>query len=143
MSRFQTDKDSIFLFSDISRPRMTVEKEKMARKFPKFKFYGHGGKITSVQGYLKTNYGKYYYVRIEIPDRYPYVMPRIFLPNETIDKSCRHVFTEGNICVMKSEQWSSTLSLAFIVGKTAVWLNKYDTWKRGGMELWPGTDQHR
>jgi ubiquitin-protein ligase len=127
--------------SELSRPRMTVEKEKMAEQFPSFKFYGSFGKVTSVKGYLKTNLKNRYYVKIKISDRYPYVMPKIYLPNERIDSSCPHLYKDNDICVMKSEQWTSSFSLAFMVAKTAIWLNKYDLWKRNGRGRWPGKGQ--
>lgn len=143
MGRIQTNKELVFLGSDWSRPRMTVEREKMASHFPTFDFYGYGGEVTSVQGDLRTNDGNQYYVKIEISKNYPYQMPKIYLPYETIDSSCPHKFSGGRICILRSEQWTSTFSLAFIVAKTAIWLNKYDKWKRDGKLRWPGKDQHR
>jgi len=143
MSRIQINKKLIFLGTDLTRPRMLVEKEKMNRSFPGFQFYSKGNEITAVKGYLRTNFSNSYYVNIHIPDNYPYDMPIISLPNHTIDSLCSHVYNSGNICVMKSEQWSSTLSLALLVAKVALWLNKYDNWKKNGRVRWPGTDQHK
>ena len=120
---------------------MMVEREKLASHFPGFSFYSQGDRVSSVQGRLRTSYGNYYYVRVGVPPNYPYAMPEIELPQDTIDPSCPHQFTGGRICVMRSAQWSSTLSLAFMVAKVAVWLNKYDSWKRNGRRAWPGKGQ--
>jgi len=120
---------------------MAAEKEKMAAHFPSINFFGANGRITSVQGFLRTNYGNSYYVRIEIPEYYPFVMPKISLPYYNIEPDCPHKFVNNDICVMRSEQWSQALSLAFIVAKTAIWLNKYDTWVRNGKARWPGKGQ--
>ena len=140
---FQVNKDLIFTGTDLSRPRMTVEKEKLYASCSGFSFYSTASRISSIKGYLSTSYGHRYYVKIKIPENYPYNMPSIWLPYENLDSSCGHLYSDGSICIMKSDQWSTTLSLAFLVKKTAVWLNKYDSWKRNGRRRWPGKDQHR
>jgi hypothetical protein len=141
MSSFQANREVIFSGIDLSRSRWTVEHEKLARFFPSIQLYGVDGRVTSAQGYLSTSYGSSYYVNIEIGQRYPYVLPRVCLPYTTVDSACPHRYSDGSICVMKSEQWSSSLSLAFLVAKTAVWLNKYDNWLRTGRTRWPGKGQ--
>jgi ubiquitin-protein ligase len=141
MSRFQANPELVLRGSELNRPRMTVEQEKMASQFPSFKFYGSFGKVTAVKGYLQTNFGNSYLIKIKIPDSYPYSMPGISLPYESIDGSCPHVYRNKEICVMKSEQWASSFSLAFMVAKAAIWLNKYDLWKRNGRGRWPGKEQ--
>jgi ubiquitin-protein ligase len=128
---------------DLSRPRLVVERDKLAHFFPGFKFYGSSNKVNSIQGTITTSYGNAYRVKIDVPDNYPYVMPQIWLPGTVIDPLCPHRYTGGDICVMKSSQWSATLSLASLVTKAAVWLNKYDKWLRDGRRRWPGNDQHR
>ncbi|MFH1743076.1 MAG: hypothetical protein ABIH23_29065 [bacterium] len=143
MTRFKTDRDLVFAGDDLVRPRMTVEKEKLKQRFPGFEFYAKGGEVIAIKGWLNTNYGWRYKVRIDIPSDYPYSMPDISIVSQTIDSDCSHAYSDRDICVMKSDQWSSSLSLSFIVAKTALWLNKYDVWRRNGKKRWPGTDQHR
>ena len=143
MVRVQANRELIFMDSDLYRPRMTVEKEKLYSQFPGFSFYSSGDRPSSIKGYLRTNFGNSYYVRISIPDGYPYSIPRITLPYHTIDASCPHKYSDKEICVMKTEQWTSVYSLAFVVARTAIWLNKYDEWKSKGKRRWPGKDQHR
>jgi len=139
MSSLQVSKELLFLDGDLNRSRWAVEKEKVNRKFSGFSFYASGNTITSVQGYLYTSYGNSYYVNIAIPENYPYQLPTISLPYETIQSDCPHRFDNDNICIMKPEQWSTVMSLALIITKTAVWLNKYDYWKQHG--TWPGKEQ--
>ncbi len=129
--------------NDLSRPRMAVEKEKLVAQFPGFRFYASNGRVSSIQGVLSTSYGNAYNVKIEISPGYPYELPTVWLPNVTVDSECPHRFSGGSLCVMRSDQWSTTFSLAFMVAKTALWLNKYDSWQRGGKRQWPGKDQHR
>jgi hypothetical protein len=139
MSNFIVSKDVLFEGLDLSRPRWVVEKEKLNAKFPGFTFYGSNGEISSVTGYLHTNYGNSYYVKISISSSYPYDLPKVSLPYTIIESSCPHHFTNDNICLMKLEQWNTTFSLAFLVTKVALWLNKYDYWKRHNR--WPGNQQ--
>lgn len=140
MSPLQISTEHIFTGSDLSRPRWTVEKEKLHAAFPGFQFYGHSGMIVSVQGYITTRDDNQYLVKISIADDYPYSLPDIYLPNTIIDSNCRHRFSDNRICVMRANQWSSVLSIAVLVSKAAVWLNKYDVWQRNG-HIWPGTEQ--
>ena len=139
MTNIATNRGLLFMGADLSRPRMAVESEKIKRYFPDFAFKGSKGTVTSVEGYLKTADGNYYYVKIEVPEDYPYTMPRIKLPETAIDSACPHRYSSGNLCVMKPEQWSSSYSLAFMVAKAAIWINKYDVWKRTGR--WAGKQQ--
>ncbi len=137
MANVHASKELLFIGSDLNRPRFTVEREKMQRTFPSFSFYGSEGTINSVRGYLSTRYGNKYYIKMNIPSSYPHNLPTIWAPNDNLGGP--HVYTGGNLCVMKSEQWTSIYSLAFMVARSAVWLNKYDIWRRDGR--WPGNEQ--
>jgi ubiquitin-protein ligase len=139
MTDMATNRGLLFMGDDLSRPRMVVESEKIKRYFPQFAFKASRGTVTSVEGYLETNDGNYYYVKIKIPDDYPYTMPSVSLPQTAIDSACPHRYVSNNLCVMKSDQWTSNYSLAFMIAKAAIWINKYDVWQRTGH--WPGRQQ--
>jgi hypothetical protein len=141
MTGFQTNREMIFSGSDLSRPRMVVEKEKLNQLFPGFEFYGSNGQVTSVMGWLNTSYGNRYLVRVVLDASYPYSLPRVELPVTTLEAGTPHRYGGGSICIMRSDQWSTTLSLAFVVAKAAIWLNKYDSWVRNGKGRWPGKGQ--
>jgi len=138
MTNIATNRDLIFMGSDLSRPRMAVESEKVKQFFPLFGFYGSGSNVNAVEGTLKPKFNSYY-VRVELSSSYPYSMPSIWLPHTTIPSNCPHQYKDGNICVMKPEQWSSTYSLAFMIAKTALWINKFEFWESNG--YWPGREQ--
>lgn len=143
MKEILVNKEIIFTGSELFQPRMKVEKEKLEMHFPDFIFYGTGNKVTSIKGPLTTNFNNTYEVRISILDSYPYEIPIVKLIGHQIEGDCEHLYYAGNICIMRSENWSSTYSLAFVVARTALWLNKYDLWRRNGKERWPGRDDHR
>ncbi len=139
MTDTATNKGLLFLGDDLSRERMAVEHEKIKRYFPQFNFYAIQGIVKGVKGYLKSSDGNSYLVKIELREQYPYKMPVITLPETTISSHCPHRYNGGNLCVMRPDQWSSTYSLAFMVAKAAMWVNKYDVWQRTGK--WPGKEQ--
>lgn len=141
MARTEVSSDLVFMGEDLRRPRWAVERAKIDRAFSGMSFYGSGGGISSVQGYLYTSYGRKYYVKVTVPEHYPYVMPEVWLPNHSVDTGCPHVYADGSVCVMKSDQWSSSLSIAYVIAKAAVWLNKYDSWIKNGKVRWPGMEQ--
>lgn len=143
MSPLQATRELIFAGSELDRPRMNVEQEKLRSYAPNFTFFSTGSRVTSIQGEISTSYGNRYFVKITIPAAYPYELPDIELPYHTIDSACEHRYGDHGMCVMRSGQWSASLSLALLTKKAAVWLNKYDSWRRNGRWRWPGTDQHR
>ncbi len=138
MSNFQVDRKLIFTSSDLLRPRNAVEKEKIDNMFPQFSFFMHNGNL-GVKGRLKTSYGNHYTIRIETSGNYPYHLPNVELVDTAIESDCPHRYMDNLICVLKADQWTSTFSLAFLVAKAALWLNKYDYWQRNGE--WPGNEQ--
>jgi len=138
MSNIATNRDLICMGSDLSRPRMTVENEKVNQFFPQFGFYGSGGNVSAVEGVLQPEFNSYY-VRVELSSDYPYSMPKIWLLSTSLPSNCPHQYSDGSICVMKPEQWSSTYSLAFMIAKTALWINKFEYWQSN--HYWPGKEQ--
>jgi hypothetical protein len=50
-----------------------------------------------------------------------------------------HYFNDGSICIMRLDQWRRIYTVALVVAKTAIWLGKYELWKREGR--WPGLGQ--
>jgi ubiquitin-protein ligase len=139
---FQTERGLVFVGEDHARPRMVVEREKLANRFPGFTLDEVNRAVT---GYIHTSYDRCYWIRIDLPDRYPYTMPVAWVPREDFSTSCPHRYISGNLCVMNADQWSSTLSLAFFVAKVALWMNKYDSWRESSLipffRTWPGNQQ--
>lgn len=142
MDNFQTDAESIFSPIELRRPRMAVEREKLTKKFPQFDFYSHGSQdtVSHIKGILTTKRGTLYIVQVNIPAGYPYHLPKITLPGHAFTPRCPHLYNDGSLCLMMNDQWTSTLSLSFVIAKTAVWLDKYEYWDNFG--VWPGPSQH-
>jgi ubiquitin-protein ligase len=118
--------------------RWNIEQERL-RKFPAFKLYGTSGKITSVEGALDTQYGNTYGLRIELAD-YPYSMPKVFPKGWSIHPSVTHKYNDGSLCLMRPSQWRRQYTIALVIAKAAIWLGKYEMWKRND-HVWPGLEQ--
>lgn len=138
MVMYEVSSDLIVKGRDLDRNRRTVEAEKLAG-FPAFDLYGRDGTITSAKGVIRTTAGNSFTVRISWPEGYPYSIPSITVLDHEFAGSCPHRYTNGNLCVMRSDQWSSSMTLAFMVAKTAIWLDKYEQWRTTGR--WPGRQQ--
>src|SRR5208283_4319271 len=65
---------------------------------------------------------------------------RLWTSDGWIAEKNPHIYTNGNLCVMKSDQWRPFMSVAFLVGKSALWLHKYEIYR--DKKIWPGAEQH-
>jgi ubiquitin-protein ligase len=117
--------------------RLYTEQQKLAENFRQFSFVRDRRGEVNVTGALRTNAGKVYEVKIELPPDYPHSIP--FIIPVGWKAKCPHVYTAGNLCIMRPDQWRPIFSLAFVVAKTAIWLNKYDVYHKKG--YWPGNEQ--
>jgi hypothetical protein len=118
--------------------RWGVEREKL-RMFPSFSLVGTGGKITAAVGTIDTQVKNTYGVRIDLtnfPYSRPSLVPRDWEPHPLVP----HRFNDGTLCVMRSGQWRYHFTVALFIAKAAVWLGKYEIWKRNGHQ-WPGLGQ--
>ena len=118
--------------------RWFYEREKLGA-FPAFALLGNGQEVTAAVGVLDTQYNNSYGIRIELSN-YPFALPRIIPKDWTPHPDVPHKYNSGSLCVMRSDQWRTHFTIALVVAKTAIWLNKYELWKRNG-HLWPGLGQ--
>jgi hypothetical protein len=109
------------------------------RFFPSFALLGAGGTITAAEGAVDTQNGNTYAIRITL-ENYPYSLPKVFPKGWTVHPDVTHRYNDGSICIMRSAQWRRHFTLALVIAKTAVWLGKYEIWKRNG-HRWPGLGQ--
>ena len=114
------------------------EQQKL-KMFPAFALLGVNGKITAAEGALDTQYSNTYGIRIALED-YPYALPKVFPKGWSVNPVAPHKFPDGSICIMKSTQWQQYFTVALVVAKAAIWLGKYEIWKRNG-HRWPGVEQ--
>ncbi|MBN2327201.1 MAG: hypothetical protein JXR73_08590 [Candidatus Omnitrophica bacterium] len=128
------EKDALFTGRDLLRQRFDVEREKLQRWFPGFYFLENNDQMPSLHGVLKTNWGNLYWIHVEIPPNYPYGKPSVYIDSPKISDSPPHFFIGQEICCIYI--WTSIFSLAVLLAKSAIWLNKYDEWKQE--KSWPG-----
>lgn len=120
--------------------RWGYEQQKL-RFFPAFKFLSpNGTDIVAAEGALDTQCNNTYGIRIELTN-YPFSLPSVWPKGWSIHPNAPHKFSNGTICVMRSDQWRRHFTVALIIAKAAVWLGKYEIWKRNG-NFWPGLGQH-
>jgi ubiquitin-protein ligase len=117
--------------------RLYNEQQKLAENFRQFSFLRDRDGGVYVVGALRTNKGRVYQIKIVLPADYPHSIPVIIPVGWKAD--CEHVYKAGNLCIMRPDQWRPIFSLAFVVAKVALWLNKYDVYRAKG--YWPGNEQ--
>lgn len=123
---------------ELQQNRWYIEREKL-RFFPSFAFVGSNGGVSAAEGALDTQFGNTYGIRITLAN-YPSALPVIYPQRWTVHPEAPHKYDNGSLCVMRSNQWRTHFTVALIVAKTAIWLNKYELWKRNGHQ-WPGLGQ--
>ena len=122
-----------------SSNRWSYEFQKL-KAFPKFSLLRSAGSIIAAEGTVDTQFGNTYAIRIELTN-YPYNLPKVRPIGWPIHPSSPHQFNDGTICLMRSDQWRRHFTVALVVAKAAIWLGKYEIWKRNG-HFWPGLGQH-
>lgn len=138
MSEVLVNRGLVMTAEDRGLDRFYVEQRKLRTYFPQFSLTGSRGSVTGAQGWLETNSKKRYQVRIALPTDYPHSMPAVY-PVGWTPGGAPHQYAGGSLCLMMSGQWHSHWTLAYVVVKTAVWLNKFEVWQRTGR--WPGRQQ--
>jgi len=118
--------------------RWSYEQEKLKR-FPAFRFVRVGSNITGALGALDTQVGNTYGIRVELQN-FPFAPPSVFPRDWTLHPGVPHRFNDGSLCVMRSDQWRTHFTVALVIAKVAIWLGKYELWKRNG-HIWPGLGQ--
>ncbi|MEU4095703.1 hypothetical protein [Streptomyces sp. NPDC026673] len=117
--------------------RLYLEQQKLSAYFPQFGFSRSKKGNIRARGALRVNSGEVFALKIKLPEGYPHSIPHIFA--DGWDADCPHVYSAGNLCIMRPDQWRSFYSIAFVVAKTAIWLNKFEVYQRRG--YWPGNEQ--
>ena len=117
--------------------RMHAEQALLQANFPTFGFtLSRSGKLRA-RGVLRSNLRTEFPVKIKVPDGYPHTIPTIHAVGW--DPTCPHVYVNDSLCIMKPEQWKPFYSIALVVAKTALWLNKFEVYQARG--YWPGNEQ--
>jgi hypothetical protein len=138
MAEIQPAQGLMLTAAEIQASRWYYEREKL-RVFPAFALLGASGLITAAEGAIDTQSGNTYGIRITL-DSYPYSLPKVYPKGWTLHPDVPHKYNDGTLCIMRSAQWRSYFTVALVVAKAAIWLGKYEIWKRNG-HIWPGLEQ--
>ena len=138
MPEIAATQDLILAPAEMGTNRWYNERGRL-RLFPAFALLGSNGQITAAEGAIDTQNRNTYGIRIVL-ERYPYALPRIFPRGWTFCPGVPHIYLDGSLCIMRSDQWRRHFTVALVVAKTAIWLGKYEIWKRNG-HVWPGLGQ--
>lgn len=125
--------------AEASSPRRWLFEQHRLQLFPSFRLVGVGSQITAAVGSLDTHMGNTYAIRVELKN-FPYCRPSVFPQDWQVHPLAPHKFADGSLCIMRFDQWRSYFTVALVVAKTAIWLGKYEIWKRNG-HTWPGREQ--
>ncbi len=107
--------------------------------FPAFSLLRRDGVIVAAEGAIDTQNNNTYGIRIDLTN-FPYALPKPFPRGWALHPDVPHKYNDGSLCIMRSAQWRTNFTIAFVVAKTAIWLAKYEIWKRNG-HVWPGKHQ--
>jgi hypothetical protein len=138
MSEIEASQDLLLTAGEMQANRWYYEQNKL-RRFPAFALIGSGGVITAAEGAVNTQNANTYGIRIVL-DGFPYSLPKVFPKGWTPHPEVPHKYNDGSLCIMRSDQWRRHFTVALVVAKTAIWLGKYELWKRNG-HVWPGLGQ--
>lgn len=140
-----------------SNLRWYLEQEKLKKFFPQFALTSKNGHFEACVGTLTTNCNNAYAVRVfdleKYPDRFYWESfnnyPPVTITSPSLKPSphrygayMKTPVSNGVLCLMSSDTWiPAKCTLAFLVAKTALWLNKYDYYLNDG--IWHGAQDGR
>ena len=138
MPDIAANRDLILAPAEMGTNRWYYEQQRL-RLFPAFALLSRNGQIASAEGAVDTQNGNTYGIRIVL-ERYPDALPKIIPIGWTPYPGVDHIYSDDSLCIMRSSQWRRYFTVALVVAKTAIWLGKYEIWKRNG-HVWPGLGQ--
>lgn len=138
-------------WSKSQQNRLMFEKQIMDRLFPQFEVKSPLMDTYWI-GEMKTNSGKQYTIRINIPAQYPEQAPDIcivapsslytYTGKKLQDMGCSHemhTFTPENgyvkMCLFRTEYWSAEYTLTSCLRKARIWLEAYDEHLKSGKKM--------
>lgn len=125
--------------SELQAANRWIYEQQKLNIFPAFRFVRSGTGIVAAEGALDTQYGNTWGLRIEL-NNYPFSLPSVRPRDWSIHPNAPHKYSDGSICLMRPDQWRRHFTVALVVAKAAIWLGKYELWKRNGQK-WPGLGQ--
>ena len=138
-TELEADRNLLLTVAEAQSDNRWYYEQERLRSFPAFELLRRGGVIVAAEGAIDTQNSNTYGIRIDLTG-FPYALPKPFPKGWTLHPDVPHRFTDGSLCIMRSAQWRTTFTVAFVVAKTSIWLAKYEIWKRNG-HVWPGRQQ--
>ncbi len=135
----EADRNLILTTAEAQAGNRWHYEQQRLRSFPAFHLLGRGQTITGAEGAIDTQNGNTYGIRIDLTN-FPYSLPAVFPRDWVVHPAVPHKFSDGSICIMRTAQWRLNFTVALVIAKTAIWLAKYEIWKRNG-HIWPGREQ--
>lgn len=85
-------------------------------------------------------------LQLEVPEHYPSEIPRIYIPQMEYPRDWdgnAHMYRDSqnmiHMCIFFPEDWTMDHTLACMMVRSTVWLNKYVIYRETG--VWPGKGQ--
>lgn len=131
--------------------RLNKEWEIVQKYFPDFSFKAYGTGLC-LEGWMRTNYGNNYQLRLYIPSDMPNSVPEVVIlfPNPTVDfynrrlvdysfSSTMHLLSPKDgypkICTYKASFWNPNRTFYNVLMKARIWLEALDGHKSTGNPL--------
>jgi hypothetical protein len=121
--------------------RLALEKRILAEWFPQFEWHDPT-EDTYLKGYLRTNSGRGYGVKVKLTDDYPESPPKalIFDPRPLLDRDgspleeysyemhTQKTTKKGNVqvCHYNDANWTESVTLCKVILKVRLWLEAYE-----------------
>jgi len=139
-TELEADRNLLLTVAEAQSDNRWYHEQQKLRAFPAFHLLRRDGVIVAAEGAIDTQNDNTYGIRIDLTG-FPYALPKIF-PKDgwTVHPAVKHKYADGSLCIMRAAQWRTPFTVAFVVAKTAIWLAKYEMWKRNG-NVWPGREQ--
>jgi len=118
--------------------RHAIERRKLLSAWGTIALDDPGGYIQTIAGSIQPiPRGPIRDFKVVVPYDYPYESPRSYSVNWLI--SGPHCYGDNEMCLWRDNEWTPRYTLAYAVGKTYVWIHKYEEYLRSG--VWPGRQQ--
>jgi hypothetical protein len=115
--------------------RVQADIQWAAEHFPNIEAYTTTEGGLYIKAALQTSVGRPYIIMVTFAG-YPSSMPNVTVITPTV-KHGMHMYRAGHICYMHPSAWNpGRHDLKYVLGQTAVWLNKHEIYLATGR--WPG-----
>jgi len=132
------------------RERLAFEESILRKYMSNFQFYNRAGD-TFIEGWMTTNAGKSYKIRVQLPPNYPFEEPDVYIVSPRTLWKYRHQGTindaglshgfhtapscNGYVRICHTKYWSASDTCLRVLIKVALWLEAYEGHRRTGRRI--------